>query len=36
LTKQPYPSSLVEFIEMDGFLKKELKQFENDFEKDNF
>jgi hypothetical protein len=35
LTKQPYPSSLVEFIETDEIFKKELKQFENDFEKDN-
>jgi hypothetical protein len=26
----------VEFIEMDEILKKDLKQFENDFEKDNF
>jgi hypothetical protein len=36
LTKQPYPSSLVEFIEMDDISRKKLKQFENDFEKDNF
>jgi hypothetical protein len=34
LTKQTYPSSLVEFVEMDEIKKKELKQFENDFEKD--
>jgi hypothetical protein len=26
----------VEFIEMDDISRKKLKQFENDFEKDNF
>jgi hypothetical protein len=36
LTKQHYPTNLVEFIETDEILKKELKQFENEFQKDNF
>jgi hypothetical protein len=28
------PSNLIKFIEMDGNLKNELRQFEGDFEKD--